>query len=191
MSKLCILRVAALCAVPLLASWGCCNPRGFIVRGDWSLELNRVPWLAGHGAVYENCDDRMDVGIVERAEGTDASPAEAHETASTFLPVPTEPVYGESAVPRTSVPCYANLDTADDAEEFEPSDEDVGESEDAVDSELGDERGPFMVPEEGAEHSGDDSFDHSARQRPQTSPTSRRARVRSTRGRQTVRFLPT
>lgn len=43
-----------LVALGLLTSFAGChapNPRhGFIFRGDWSLELNRIPWMAGRGA---------------------------------------------------------------------------------------------------------------------------------------------
>lgn len=51
-------RLSMMAAATLLCALaGCCNPKGFILRGDWSIEMNRVPWLAGHGAEYESCDD--------------------------------------------------------------------------------------------------------------------------------------
>lgn len=40
----------------LLMSAGCYCPRprhGFILQGDWSLELNRIPWLASRDNVYQ------------------------------------------------------------------------------------------------------------------------------------------
>lgn len=42
----------------VLACSGCAYQRprhGFIVRGDWSLELNRVPWLKGRPTVCQEC----------------------------------------------------------------------------------------------------------------------------------------
>ena len=29
----------------LLASTGCTVQRGYVLRGDWSLEMNRTPWV--------------------------------------------------------------------------------------------------------------------------------------------------
>jgi hypothetical protein len=52
-----LLQVPLLLAVGvLLSSCGCglCNPRhGMILRGDWSLELNRVPWLNSRTQSYD------------------------------------------------------------------------------------------------------------------------------------------
>lgn len=42
------------------ACTGCLTPKGFILRGDWSVEMNRLPWMAGHGAEYETCDESGD-----------------------------------------------------------------------------------------------------------------------------------
>jgi len=42
----------------LVTCLGCCCPRprhGLILRGDWSLELNRLPWLKGRGDAYQEC----------------------------------------------------------------------------------------------------------------------------------------
>jgi len=47
--------VAIVCCL-LLTCAGCCGLRprhGLIVRGDWSLELNRIPWLASRGGEYQ------------------------------------------------------------------------------------------------------------------------------------------
>ena len=53
-SKLpCAAALAACCL--LSAGGGCCVKKGFVVRSDWSLEVNRVPWMTGHGAKYEEC----------------------------------------------------------------------------------------------------------------------------------------
>ena len=43
-----MLKGAALVAVATIITGGCCHQKarhGFIMRGDWSLELNRVPWM--------------------------------------------------------------------------------------------------------------------------------------------------
>lgn len=50
------LALVGLCLVA--ASVGCMYPRprhGVIVRGDCSLEFNRIPWLVGHGPAYPDC----------------------------------------------------------------------------------------------------------------------------------------
>jgi hypothetical protein len=49
-------RVAAV--VTCLLLWpGCCHHKherhGFVVRGGWSLECNRIPWMASHGTQYQ------------------------------------------------------------------------------------------------------------------------------------------
>jgi len=50
-------RVVVVCLL-MVGTSGCwyCRPRhGFIVRGDWSLELNRVPWLVSRSDAHEEC----------------------------------------------------------------------------------------------------------------------------------------
>ncbi|MFH1264529.1 MAG: hypothetical protein ABIK89_02295, partial [Planctomycetota bacterium] len=63
----------------LVAFEGCfCRPRhGLIVRGDFALELNRIPWLASRGDVYEessaaalDCPAGCSAGCLE--DGADA-----------------------------------------------------------------------------------------------------------------------
>jgi len=49
-------QVAIGACVFMMAAVGCRynRPRhGFVLRGDWSLEFNRVPWLASHGPEYQ------------------------------------------------------------------------------------------------------------------------------------------
>lgn len=49
-----VLAACLLLATCAGAGCGYQRPRhGFILRGDWSLELNRVPWLASHGPLYQ------------------------------------------------------------------------------------------------------------------------------------------
>ncbi|MBL9081701.1 MAG: hypothetical protein JNK76_07845 [Planctomycetales bacterium] len=45
--------IASLPAIALAASLGCCCQRkGLVLRGDWSLELNRVPHMRSNGPTY-------------------------------------------------------------------------------------------------------------------------------------------
>jgi hypothetical protein len=49
-----ILLSALFCAV----GSGCCCKKGFVVRGDWSLEMNRLPFMSSNGPQYETtCDE--------------------------------------------------------------------------------------------------------------------------------------
>lgn len=105
---------------------GCCVPRagrGFIIHGDWSLELNRIPWMAERGAGYQElaatCDPCQaecpgDCALSKSGNPTikclskpgfaEAAPA-AHSAAtaasaagagrSRFFPVPTRPVFSK------------------------------------------------------------------------------------------------
>ncbi len=63
---------AVLMLVAVLAAGGCawpCRPHyGFILRGDWSLELNRLPWI-------ESCGSGADCA----AAGSESIPAPAPE----------------------------------------------------------------------------------------------------------------
>ena len=44
------------CLLLVVCSGGCFRPRhGVIVRGDWSLEMNRVPWLVSRTDAHEEC----------------------------------------------------------------------------------------------------------------------------------------
>ena len=54
-------RVAMGVVIGTILSWtGCCHPRcrhGVLLRGDWSLELNRVPWLANRSLSEQDCSE--------------------------------------------------------------------------------------------------------------------------------------
>lgn len=91
-------------ALSVSAFAGCCNPKGFILRGDWSVEMNRLPWLAGHGAEYEaasdeECDDPREAarkrhsarGEEIKTPQPDKEPAQA----SPGVPAPAEHQPGE------------------------------------------------------------------------------------------------
>lgn len=42
----------------LSSSVGCCCKKGLVMRGDWSLELNRVPHMSSNGPQYQpDCDE--------------------------------------------------------------------------------------------------------------------------------------
>lgn len=54
--------VAIVCLL-LAASGGCrhCVRHGWILRGDWSLEMNRVPWLLSRTDAHEECSEDVTV----------------------------------------------------------------------------------------------------------------------------------
>lgn len=54
----CVGRIAVACML-LVVCGGClCRPRhGMIIRGDWSPEMNRVPWVASRSAADQECSE--------------------------------------------------------------------------------------------------------------------------------------
>jgi len=46
----------AAAAVWACSAAGCCSKNGYILRGDWSFELNRVPFLASNGPTYQSSE---------------------------------------------------------------------------------------------------------------------------------------
>ncbi len=99
-------RALALLSWVCLLPWmvGCCCPgKGFILHGDWSLELNRVNHIVGHQVEYEaGCGDSC---AADSGEGgcwngaDDYGPSEAYHHPQ-FHPVPTQPVYGPTPARR-------------------------------------------------------------------------------------------
>ncbi len=60
----------------MMATGGCCQPRhGLIIRGDWSLECNRVPWLVKRTESLDECSVPSDgypgPYVPEASEGTE------------------------------------------------------------------------------------------------------------------------
>lgn len=49
--------VALLLAVALIPMASGCARHGLLLRGDWSLEVNRTPWLADRSVVQEDCSE--------------------------------------------------------------------------------------------------------------------------------------
>ncbi len=103
-----LLLVGMLAAGVLLCGLsGCCRLRkGFVLRGDWSIELNRVPHLAAHGPRYAcasgcgacaECQHLNTTGLSPATgEPLEQLPAPADPTAlvpQRFLPVPTRPAF--------------------------------------------------------------------------------------------------
>ena len=96
---------AALAACCLLsAGGGCCVKKGFVIRSDWSLEVNRVPWMTSHGPKYEECKtcppkDGKDCGPGGPGEAGDQAgppnePLPGPPGHSRLHPVPTGPAFG-------------------------------------------------------------------------------------------------
>lgn len=101
-----LLLLGMLAGVVVLCSLnGCCRMRkGFVLRGDWSIELNRVPHLASHGPHYTcprgcgECSPHLDTTGISPAtdEPWEQLPAPSDPTAlvpQRFLPVPTRPAF--------------------------------------------------------------------------------------------------
>lgn len=81
-------------AANLLLS-GCCNPvrRGVVLRGDFSVELNRTPWDGcDEGACYSEGVEYMETGTPVEAAPTPATQAAAAPFPR-FHPVPSRPVF--------------------------------------------------------------------------------------------------
>lgn len=69
------LSLALLAAVGLTwAAAGCCIQRGFILRGDWSIEANRIPFMAGHAVQYERPADASGCATGDCRQGHPAAP---------------------------------------------------------------------------------------------------------------------
>ena len=74
--------VAAACLTLLLSGCWHVNPRhGLILRGDWSFEVNRIPWMASHNDCYQEPMAPPCLGPGGGPgggpEGCDATPCEA------------------------------------------------------------------------------------------------------------------
>lgn len=70
MKRACFVAVVVLTtALATGCSCNCCR-KGIVLRGDWSLELNRVPHLASNGPTYQgDCDACCDFGCAENIPG--------------------------------------------------------------------------------------------------------------------------
>lgn len=88
------------------ASGGCRLRKGFVLRGDWSIELNRVPHLVGHGPCYgcsggcrecATCQQHAAAGcLTAPGDPAEQLPVPADRAAAApqrFLPVPTRPAF--------------------------------------------------------------------------------------------------
>ena len=83
-------KLALLAVICIAASSGCCSRRGYILHGDWSLELNRLPWRGddcGNGAGDGSCHGGH--GGYGEGENIDSAPPPR----SRFHPVPTRDVF--------------------------------------------------------------------------------------------------
>ncbi len=69
---------------------GICNPRhGMLLRGDWSLELNRVPWLNSRTQSYDEVGEGCDQGTMVQPP---MSPQGCVDTSGAPVACPTQPV---------------------------------------------------------------------------------------------------
>lgn len=107
------------CCLLIMCSGCWPRPRhGLVVRGDFSLELNRIPWMTGRGVEYAGdcCDDaaccdscgcaacpagacRGGVPAGGPAGADGAAAQVAYHNDPRFFPVPTKPVFS----PRTDI----------------------------------------------------------------------------------------
>jgi hypothetical protein len=74
----------------LLSATGCCSRRGYLLHGDWSLELNRVPWRD------DNCGAGGGCAAGSGAEGEYAAGGAVEvgsQPRARFHPVPTRNVF--------------------------------------------------------------------------------------------------
>src|SRR5262245_34305684 len=82
-------------AVAILSATGCCcNRKGLVLRGDWSIELNRVPHMLSNGPTYGG-DSCYVCGNGGGWDGGQMEPPPQQPTPaaqSRFHPVPTRPV---------------------------------------------------------------------------------------------------
>ena len=92
-----------------IAATGCCVRKGVTLRGVWSLELNRVPWLqyddcgdscgpeAGPALGAPGCTDcattEYDSNGLALVSGANASGPDRETSLGRFHPVPTRPVF--------------------------------------------------------------------------------------------------
>lgn len=104
--SLCVLLAA-------FAASGCCQRKGYILRGDFALELNRVNHLFGRYDDYEISPDDCDCAECDLAGYDDAGGGGLHAPEPRLHPVPTRPVfepqraapqYEESAPPAQATP---------------------------------------------------------------------------------------
>jgi len=79
-----------LCCCALSSGTGCCARRGYLLHGDWSLELNRVPWRD------DNCGGGAGCAAGSGGEGDYAAGGAVDVGApprARFHPVPTRNVF--------------------------------------------------------------------------------------------------
>jgi len=125
--------VAALAACCLLftAGSGCCVKKGFVVRSDWSLEVNRVPWMTSHGPKYEECkacphkdgkDCEKDCpaegghGPGDRQLGPPQEPLPGPPGHSRLHPVPIGPAFGPAPTEPQQMPQEGALEPPAEAD---------------------------------------------------------------------------
>lgn len=137
-----VLGLGLICMGLFATFGGCCVPQaghGFVIHGDWSLELNRIPWMAERGAGYQEpaatCDPCQaecpgdcalsksgnptikclsKPGFAEAAPATHSA-ATAGAGRSRFFPVPTRPVFSKrggslATIKEMLVPSSLNLE---------------------------------------------------------------------------------
>ena len=105
----------AAAAVVLATSFsGCCVPKGYMIGGDWSLQLNRIPWVE----CRTDCGGCSRCGVSDCADNSgpylggpvpSGAPQSDHPpVAGRLHPVPTRPAfspqYSESAQYASSQP---------------------------------------------------------------------------------------
>jgi hypothetical protein len=94
--------------IGLAAPLGCCERKGYIVRCDMALELNRVSHLLGRHDDYEACPGDCDCAECQAMDGWSGDGGGGMSGADPRLhPVPTRPVFAPAsptpAAPRETI----------------------------------------------------------------------------------------
>jgi hypothetical protein len=85
---------------------GCCARRGYLLHGDWSLELNRVPWRGDHCGEGDRGGCSPGCGAGDFGEGA-ALDVAGPPPRSRFHPVPIRDVFTPAEVESVPAPAAA------------------------------------------------------------------------------------
>lgn len=104
-----------LCAIAPLGC--CCERKGYILRGDFALELNRVSHLLGRYDDYEMCAGDCDCAVCSSGWGDGGAGETLGSPEPRLHPVPTRPVFA----PQRTSPTPATRPAEEVSPPFEES----------------------------------------------------------------------